>query len=246
MAYQGIGPSDWFGVIHYGYEYGVSDAFVAAGDALDVDLMDLGNDEVAALVQEGSLSSNFQAEHSLANLLSRGGMDSMLWTVNLIICAMCFGGVMDSSGMLATMAEGLIKLAKGTGSLVTITVFSCIFMNIIASDQYLAIILPGRMYKEAFEDKRLKPKNLSRVLEDAGTMTSSLIPWNTCGATMATFLGVPTLAYLPYTVLNYVNPLVSIFYGFTGISMQKMSEEEYQKLLIEREAESKAAEEALL
>lgn len=179
------------------------------------------------------------------DLLTRGGMDSMMWTINLIICAMCFGGVMDASGMLSSLAKALLVFAKGTGSLVTITVFSCIIMNIIAADQYLAIILPGRMYKEAFEDRRLNHKNLSRCLEDSGTMTSSLVPWNTCGATMGTFLGVKAWqaggGYGQYAYLNLLNPLVSIFYGFTGISMVKMTDDEYAKVLAEREAEKELA-----
>jgi NhaC family Na+:H+ antiporter len=174
-------------------------------------------------------------------LLTRGGIQDMMWTVSLIICAMSFGGIMDASEMLKSLAEALLKVAKNTGSLVLIAVLSCVFMNIVSCDQYLAIILPGRMYKEAFEDRRLKPKNLSRVLEDSGTITSPLVPWNTCGATMSTFLGVPTFSYLPFAVLNYVNPLVSIFYGFTGISMHKMSEEEYQHVLRVREEERQLA-----
>lgn len=180
------------------------------------------------------------------DLLTRGGMDSMMWTINLIICAMCFGGVMDSSGMLGSLAKAMLKFARNTGSLVTVTVISCIVMNVIAADQYLAIILPGRMYKEAYEDRRLDPRNLSRVLEDSGTMTSSLVPWNTCGATMSTFLGVPqfggpTGGFFKYAYLNLVNPLVSIFYGFTGISMLKMTDEEYAKVLETREIEKAAA-----
>lgn len=181
----------------------------------------------------------------LVELLENGGMKNMLWTVNLIICAMCFGGIMDASGMLATMAEALLKVAKNTGSLVIVTIFSCIFMNIIASDQYLSIVLPGRMYKEAWEDRKLAPQNLSRCLEDSGTITSCLIPWNTCGATMSTFLGVSTGAYFRYAFLNLINPLVSIFYGFTGISMTKMTDEQYAKILEEREAEKAAALKAL-
>ena len=180
------------------------------------------------------------------DLLTRGGMDSMMWTINLIICAMVFGGIMDASGMLGSIAKALLVFAKGTGSLVTVTVISCIIMNIIAADQYLAIILPGRMYKEAFEDRRLKHKNLSRCLEDSGTMTSSLVPWNTCGATMSTFLGVkqfggPGGGFVKYAYLNLLNPLVSIFYGFTGISMEKMSDEEYAKVLSDREEEKAMA-----
>lgn len=182
---------------------------------------------------------------SIDSLLSRGGMDSMLWTINLIMCAMCFGGIMDASGMLATLAEAMLKFAKNTGSLVLVTVLSCIFMNVIAADQYLAIILPGRMYKQAFEDRKLAPRNLSRCLEDAGTMTSSLVPWNTCGATMTTFLGVPTAQYFRYAFLNMINPVVSVFYGFTGISMLKMTDDEYNAMLERREADRLAALKAL-
>lgn len=180
-------------------------------------------------------------DYSVADLLGGGGMSSMLWTVNLILCAMTFGGIMDCTGMLAALAEALLKIAKSTGLLITITVFSCFFVNIIASDQYLAIILPGRMYKEAFEDKRLKAKNLSRCLEDSGTITSALVPWNTCGASMSRFLGVETLAYAPYAFLNWMNPLVSIFYGFTGISMEKMTEDEYQEILEQRKLDAELA-----
>lgn len=178
-------------------------------------------------------------------LLTRGGMDSMLWTVNLIICAMCFGGVMDASGMLATLANAMLRFAKGTGNLVLITIVSCIFMNVIAADQYLSIILPGRMYKEAFEDARLDARNLSRCLEDAGTVTSCLVPWNTCGATMSTFLGVPTSSYFRYCFLNIFNPVISVIYGYTGISMRKMTEEQYQNIIRKREEEKAAALEKL-
>jgi NhaC family Na+:H+ antiporter len=209
MIFQGVPLSDWFGLLHYGFES-------VTGNA-DID-----------------------------DLLTRGGMDSMLWTVNLIICAMMFGGIMDASGMLATLAEAMLKLARGVGALITVTVVSCVVINVIASDQYLSIILTGRMYREAFEDMRLKNKNLSRCLEDSGTLTSPLVPWNTCGATMSKYLNVPTAQYAPYAFLNLINPLVSIFYGFTGISMEKMTEEEYRTVLenrrLEKEAAAKAAE----
>ena len=181
----------------------------------------------------------------LVKLLTNGGMDKMMNTINLIICAMCFGGIMDASGMLASLAGALLKVAKSTGLLVTVTIISCIFMNVIAADQYLSIVLPGRMFKEAYEDRRLAPKNLSRALEDSGTITSALVPWNTCGATMSTFLGVPTAMYARYAFLNWMNPLVSIFYGFTGISMEKMTDEQYERILEERAAEKEAALKAL-
>ena len=133
------------------------------------------------------------AEIMIGDLLTRGGMQSMMWTVSLIICALTFGGVLESTGMLGIVAATLLKFAKGTGSLVTITIFTSIFINIIAADQYLSIVVPGRMYKDAYAERGLAPRNLSRTLEDGGTITSPLIPWNTCGAFMSGALGVPTV-----------------------------------------------------
>ena len=181
----------------------------------------------------------------LGSLLTSDGMQGMMWTISLILCAMVFGGIVDCTGIMASIAGALLKLARGTrGGLVTVTIISCIIVNALCSDQYLAIILPGRMYKEAFEDLRLAPKNLSRCLEDSGTITSNFIPWNTCGATMSKFLQCPQWGkggYGPFAILNWLNPLVSIFYGFTGISMVKMTDEEYARILEEREAEKEAA-----
>jgi NhaC family Na+:H+ antiporter len=174
-------------------------------------------------------------------LLSRGGFSSMYYTVGLIIAAMCIGGVLDSTHMLRTICEALLKYSKGTGSLVAITLATCVIVNVAAADQYLSIVLPGRMYKEAFEDRRLKNKNLSRCLEDAGTLTSPLVPWNTCGTYQATTLGVPTLEYLPYCFLNLINPFVSLFYGITGITMEKMTEEEYEACIRQRELDAELA-----
>ena len=181
----------------------------------------------------------------LGSLLTSDGMQGMMWTISLILCAMVFGGIVDCTGIKGSIAGALLKLARGTrGGLVTVTIISCIMVNALCSDQYLAIILPGRMYKEAFEDLRLAPKNLSRCLEDSGTITSNFIPWNTCGATMSKFLQCPQWGaggYAPFAILNWLNPLVSIFYGFTGISMVKMTDEEYARILEEREAEKEAA-----
>lgn len=181
---------------------------------------------------------------NLADLLTGGGLQSMMWTISLIMLAMCFGGIVDVTGIMGRLANAMLKLARGTrGGLVIVTELSCVFVNAICCDQYLAIILPGRMYKEAFEDRRLAAKNLSRCLEDSGTITSNFFPWNTCGATMRSFLGVNS-SYIPFAVLNWINPLVSMFYGITGITMTEMTEEEYQKILEEREADKKAAAEA--
>ncbi len=150
----------------------------------------------------------------------------MMNTVALIMCALCFGGIMEKTGMLEVIAKALLKRVKSTGSLVATTIFTCIGMNAIASDQYMAIVIPGRMYKNAFDSRGLHPKNLSRCLEDAGTLSSPLIPWNSCGAFMGATLGVNPLVYLPFAFLNLSNPLISILYGYTGITMEKLEPED--------------------
>ena len=180
----------------------------------------------------------------LASLLSCSGMQGMFWTISIILCAMCFGGIVDCTGIMGSLAGALLKVAKGRGGLVLATEFSCIAVNAICCDQYLSLVLPGRMFKEAFEDMRLAPKNLSRCLEDSGTITSNFFGWNTCGATMRTFLGVDG-SYIPYAILNWFNPIVSCFFGFTGITMTKMTDEEYARILEMREEEKAQALKAL-
>ncbi len=159
---------------------------------------------------------------ALDELLSRGGMSSMLNTVWLILSAMTFGAVMETTGMLQRIAVVILGAVRGTGSLIAATVGTAIGMNVIASDQYIAIVLPGRMFRAEFARRGLAPENLSRTLEDAGTLTSPLVPWNTCGAFMAGTLGVATMTYLPFVFFNLLNPLVAIFYGFTGIAIKRI------------------------
>lgn len=190
----------------------------------------------AWLVQSRSLVDIIQAAKSgyssttgvmmVDELLTRGGLDYMMNTVALIMCALCFGGIMEKTGMLEVIAKAFLKRVKSTGSLVATTIISCIGMNAIASDQYMAIVIPGRMYKNAFDSRGLHPKNLSRCLEDSGTLSSPLIPWNSCGAFMGATLGVNPLVYLPFAFLNLTNPLVSILYGYTGITMEKLEPED--------------------
>lgn len=180
----------------------------------------------------------------LGDLLSSSGSQGMMWTISIILAAMCFGGIVDVTGMMASVAAIFLKVAKGRGGLVLSTELMCILTNAICCDQYLSLVLPGRMFKESFEDMRLRPENLSRCLEDAGTITSNFFSWNTCGATMRKFLGVDS-SYIPYAILNWLNPIVSIFYGYAGITMTKLTDEEYQKILDEREAEKQAALKAL-
>jgi len=158
------------------------------------------------------------------NLLTRGGMSSMLVTLWLIITAMAFGSVLETTGLLQRIVKSILSLVNSTGSMIAATVATCIGTNIMAADQYISIVLPGRMYQLEFEKRGLAPKNLSRVLEDSGTITSPLIPWNTCGAFMAGTLGVATLAYLPFCFFNLVNPVISVIYGYTGFKLVPLEE----------------------
>ena len=186
-------------------------------------------EDVMYIGQEG-FSIEFEnatsAQEMVAELLSSGGLQSMMWTVSLIICALTFGGILEATGMLAVLAESMLKLAKGTGSLVLVTVLSCFFVNLVSADQYLAIVIPGRMFKDAYAERHLAPKNLSRTLEDAGTLTSPLIPWNTCGAFMSQALKVPTLPYAPWALLNIINPIVAVVLAYLGIFQTPMTPEE--------------------
>ena len=159
-------------------------------------------------------------------LLATGGMAGMLNTVWLIICAMVFGGVMESAGMLARITQSIVQFAHSTGSLIASTAGTSIFFNLTASDQYLAIVVPGRMYADVYRERGLKPENLSRTLEDSGTVTSVLIPWNTCGATQSVVLGVDTLVYGPYAFFCYISPIMTVLYGYLNIKIARYSDEE--------------------
>ena len=161
---------------------------------------------------------------TLDNLMTRGGMSSMLSTVWLVLCAMVFGGVMEKTGLLQRLVDYALSFAHNTGSLIATTIATCIGANIITSDQYISVVLPGRMYKLEYQNRKLDPRILSRTLEDAGTITSPLIPWNTCGAYMSATLGVATLAYLPFCFFNIINPFVSLIYGFFNIKVHPESD----------------------
>lgn len=147
---------------------------------------------------------------SVDSLLSKGGMSSMLNTVWLIMCAMSFGGLMERVGLLESLVNQILKIAKSTQSLISSVVLSAFATNLITSDQYISIVLPGRMFKAAFEKMKLHPVNLSRALEDGGTVTSPLVPWNSCGAYMAATLGVATVSYAPFAVFCLLNPIIAI------------------------------------
>jgi NhaC family Na+:H+ antiporter len=171
-----------------------------------------------------ALTSNTEIDtgnSAINNLLSSGGMAGMLNTVWLIICAMVFGGVLEAIGALRRITGLLVSGAKTAGGLVSRTVGACLFVNVTASDQYLAIVVPGKMFEEAYEQKELEPQNLSRTLEDSGTVTSVLVPWNTCGATQSSVLGVATFAYLPFCFFNWISPIMTICFAYLRIRIAK-------------------------
>jgi Na+:H+ antiporter, NhaC family len=166
-------------------------------------------------------------DNALVNeLLTTKGMGGMLNTIWLIVCAMVFGGIMEESGMLKVLAEAVIRKVHRVGSLIASTAATCIFINITTSDQYLAILVPGRMFADVYKKRGLKPENLSRTLEDSATVTSVLVPWNTCGATQASVLGVATLVYAPYCFFNIISPIMTILYGYLNIGITYYDKEE--------------------
>lgn len=161
---------------------------------------------------------------ALKDLFSSGGMSGMLNTVWLILCAMVFGGIMDAIGALAAISKALLKLFHTTFGLFASTVASCLALNITASDQYLAIVVSGKMFAQAFEDKGLAPENLSRTLEDSGTVTSVLVPWNTCGAYHSGVLGVDTLSYAGYAIFNWVSPFMTLLFAAFKIKIRMLQQ----------------------
>lgn len=165
-------------------------------------------------------------DENMNELLSTSGMRGMLDTIWLILSAMVFGGTMEAAGFLRRITQPIIRVAKSQGSLVASTVGTCVFFNATASDQYISIVVPGRMYRKVYEDRGLKPEVLSRTLEDSGTMTSVLIPWNTCGATQSRVLGVGTWEYLPYCFFNIISPFMSITFAYLNIKIRKLSKKD--------------------
>ena len=169
-----------------------------------------------------ALHSGFVLESGVPmvdDLLTRGGMASMLNTIWLVVCALTFGAVLETAQLLNKIVEKVLTFANSTGSLIVTTIATCIGINIIAADQYISIVLPGRMYRAEFKRRKLAARNLSRALEDSGTITSPLIPWNTCGAYMSASLGIATFSYLPFCFFNLVNPIIAIIYALLRIKI---------------------------
>jgi len=165
---------------------------------------------------------------TLNDLFSSGGMSGMLGTIWLILCAMVFGGIMEAIGALTKISSALLNLFHTTFGLFASTVFSCLALNVTASDQYLAIVVPGKMFAKAYRDKGLAPENLSRTLEDSGTVTSVLVPWNTCGAYHSGVLGVPTLSYAGFAFFNYISPFMTLLFAAFSIKIRQLTTQKTQ------------------
>lgn len=175
----------------------------------------------------GALQSGYVIESGNAmvdDLFNRGGLDSMMYTVSMTLVAMTFGGILEYSGMLQSIMNQILKLAKSAGTLVASTIVACFTTNATCSEQYISIVVPARMFSKAYTKMGLHSKNLSRALEDGGTLTSVFIPWNTCGVFILGTLGVGAFEYAPYAILNYVVPLLSICYAMTGFTIQKLTQ----------------------
>lgn len=180
-----------------------------------------------AVVQVVTTSSSVETHNELLNnLVATRGMSGMMDTIWLIICAMCFGGVMYGSGMLSALSQIFLRLARRTVSVVGSTVCSGLFFNLATGDQYISIILTGRLFHQLYDERKLESRLLSRSVEDSATVTSVLIPWNSCGMTQSTVLGVATLTYMPYCIFNIVSPLMSIIVAAIGYKIYKKGENE--------------------
>lgn len=169
------------------------------------------------------------AAFEVTKLLNRGGMNGIMSTTLLVFCAFCFAGIMSRAGCLEVVLKAILSVAKTTGSLILATVISCITMALTTGNSYLSILIPGEMFRDAYKERGLHPKNLSRTLEDAGTVFVPLVPWSAAGAYMTATLGVETLDYLPWAILCYTGFIFAIIYGFTGIGIAKLPKEEEVK-----------------
>lgn len=155
-------------------------------------------------------------------LLNRGGMQPMMYTISLVICALAFGGAVKCIGCLDTIIEAILIKCRTRGAIIVSNIITCIAVNFMAADQYMSIVIPGQMYKDIYRKLNLAPVNLSRVLEDAGTLTSGIVPWSTCGALYYSVLGVSAFVYFPFCFMAFINPVISAVYGFTGWTMEPL------------------------
>ena len=212
--FGGYGMGDVLGFTLDGYSATLAGEIANAADMNAVAKL-LADNNIVGLAPELAK----EVGSMLNDLLTRGGMMSMANTIALITCALSFGGIMERCGFLEVVLETILKFVKSVGGLVASVIASCFLCNLFLGDQYLSIVMPGRIFKNAFEWKGLHARMLSRSLEDSGTLTSVLIPWNTCGAYNSGVLGVKTVEYAPYAILNWLNPLLAIAITYLGIGI---------------------------
>jgi len=225
--FQGTGIADVLGALHSGYSPSMIAQISEAADIGAVNELVKGT----AVFAGDSFETVKEVSGMLNDLLARGGLAGMLETIALILVALVLGGIMETCGFLEVLLRKLMENVRTAFGLVGSVIASCIFTNMFLGDQYLALVMPGRMFRPAFESfrqngKGIDPRILSRTLEDSGTLTSVLVPWNTCGAYNSGVLGVPTLSYLPYAFLNYLNPVVALAMTGLGIGIKWVDKED--------------------
>ena len=191
----------------------------------------------------GGYTSNTGVE-AVDSLLTKGGFSSMLYAISIVICAMMFGGIMEHTNQLKVIVNKILQKAHSSGSLITATVLTALGANIVLCDQYMAVVMAGRMYAQAYPDRGLHPKNLSRAVEDSATVTGCLVPWNSGGAYQSATLGVATIAYLPFAFFNWLSPLVTLIYGWLGITIHPIDEETKERLEMAKGKEEATSESA--
>lgn len=211
-GFQGHGLAEIFTAMHYGYEAQLSSEIASANGGALAEL--LGQNSLAIAPEMAT-----EVGGMLTELLTRGGLDSMMWTLSLVLCALFLGGVLEACGFLEVIVHTLTQSVRTVGGMTISVALSCLASNLLLGEQYLSLVIPGRMFKSTFEEKGLAPRMLSRITEDVGTLTSALIPWTTCGAFQSSALGVSTLAYAPYAFLNYLNPFVSIIMSYMKLGI---------------------------
>jgi NhaC family Na+:H+ antiporter len=192
----------------------------------------ISSSEFSSEEYKSLLASDHTTYRSIHKLFKSKGMSGMMNTIWLIICAMCFGGMMEACGLLQKITRSIVSIVKSAGSLIATTAATCVFFNITASDQYLAIVVPGRMYADTYRDRGLAPENLSRTLEDSGTVTSVLVPWNTCGAAQSTVLGVATGEYFMYCFFNLISPVMTVLFGYLNIRIKRIEPKPEKSVLV--------------
>jgi NhaC family Na+:H+ antiporter len=196
---------------------------------------------VLGIIFQGNGFTSSTGVEAVDSLLTKGGFSSMLYAISIVICAMMFGGIMEHTNQLKVIVDKILQKAHSSSSLITATVLTALGANIVLCDQYMAVVMAGRMYAQAYPDRGLHPKNLSRAVEDSATVTGCLVPWNSGGVYQAATLGVATIAYLPFAFFNWLSPLVTLIYGWLGITIHPIDEETKKRLEIAKEKEKAAS-----